>query len=152
MEHDEKALPINIRTLGVYAAKCQAYAKALHYKELEFISEPSPQIYEALISINHLLQQPDSAIGILTNVQQHHDIELKESWYEKLNRWDDGLAAYERKQAEDPSSVDAILGQMRCLQHLGEWEALSFIAQERWNVSKDEVKKTIAPMAAVYSL
>jgi FKBP12-rapamycin complex-associated protein len=36
MEHDDKALPIDIRTLGMYAAKCHAFAKALHYKELEF--------------------------------------------------------------------------------------------------------------------
>ena len=36
MEHDEKPLPIDIRALGALAANCQAYAKALHYKELEF--------------------------------------------------------------------------------------------------------------------
>ena len=36
MEHDDKALPIDIRTLGSLAEKCHAYAKALHYKELEF--------------------------------------------------------------------------------------------------------------------
>jgi FKBP12-rapamycin complex-associated protein len=87
MEHDEKALPIDIRTLGIYASKCHAYAKALHYKELEFISEPVTNTIEALISINNQLQQPDSAIGILTYAQQNHDVELKESWYEKLQRW-----------------------------------------------------------------
>jgi FKBP12-rapamycin complex-associated protein len=37
MEQDEKPLPIDIKTLGAYAAKCHAYAKALHYKEMEFI-------------------------------------------------------------------------------------------------------------------
>jgi len=65
MEHDDKALPIDIKTLGGFAAKCHTYAKALHYKELEFISEPKPSNIEALISINNQLQQPDSAIGIL---------------------------------------------------------------------------------------
>ena len=33
MEHDDKALPIDIRTLGKYAGRCHAFAKALHYKE-----------------------------------------------------------------------------------------------------------------------
>ncbi|KAJ3037894.1 phosphatidylinositol kinase- protein kinase tor1 [Rhizophlyctis rosea] len=148
MEHDDKALPIDIRTLGLYAAKCHAYAKALHYKELEFISEPLTNTIEALISINNQLQQPDSAIGILTYAQQNHDVELKESWYEKLHRWEDGLAAYERKQAEDPNSFEATLGRMRCLHNLGEWEALSQLAQERWQVAKEDVRKAIAPMAA----
>ncbi|KAH6572836.1 hypothetical protein BASA60_006398 [Batrachochytrium salamandrivorans] len=148
MEHDDKALPIDIRTLGLYAAKCHAYAKALHYKELEFISEPLTNTIEALISINNQLQQPDSAIGVLTHAQQNHNVELKESWYEKLNRWEDGLAAYERKQAEDPSSVEALLGRMRCLHNLGEWESLSELAQERWNDSRTDVKKAMASLAA----
>lgn len=36
MEQDEKPLPIDIKTLGQLAEKCHAYAKALHYKEIEF--------------------------------------------------------------------------------------------------------------------
>ncbi|KAI9000239.1 armadillo-type protein [Gaertneriomyces semiglobifer] len=148
MEHDDKALPIDIRTLGLYAAKCHAYAKALHYKELEFISDPLTNTIEALISINNQLQQPDSAIGILTYAQENHDVDLKETWYEKLHRWEDGLAAYERKQAEDPGSVEATLGRMRCLHNLGDWEALSQLAQERWGAATNEVRKAIAPLAA----
>lgn len=151
MEHDDKALPIDIRTLGLYAAKCHAYAKALHYKELEFISEPLTNTIEALISINNQLQQPDSAIGILTYAQQNHDVELKETWYEKLQRWDDGLAAYEKKQIEDPDSIDATLGRMRCLHNLGEWERLSSLAQEKWVHANTDFKKVIAPLAAAAS-
>ena len=148
MEHDDKALPIDIRTLGLYATKCHAYAKALHYKELEFISDPLTNTIESLISINNQLQQPDSAVGILTFAQKTHDVELKQSWYEKLQRWEDGLAAYEQKQREDPQSVDATMGRMRCLHNLGEWETLSYIAQERWKHATVEVKKAIAPLAA----
>jgi hypothetical protein len=40
------------------AEKCHAYAKALHYKELEFHTQPAATI-EALISINNQLQQPE---------------------------------------------------------------------------------------------
>lgn len=42
----------------MYAAKCQSYAKALHYKESEFLSEPlTTATIDALIGINNLLQQ-----------------------------------------------------------------------------------------------
>lgn len=61
---------------------------------------------------------------------------------------EDGLAAYEKKQAEDPSSVDATLGRMRCLHNLGEWEQLSSLAQEKWPVASTDFKKAIAPLAA----
>ncbi|KAI6880592.1 TOR1 phosphatidylinositol 3-kinase, partial [Hortaea werneckii] len=53
MEHDDKALPIDVRTLGMYAGKCHAFAKALHYKELEFNAEQNASAVEALISINN---------------------------------------------------------------------------------------------------
>jgi len=66
MEHDDKPLPIPIRTLSSYSTKCHAYAKALHYKEVEFHSSTSTQVIENLISINNQLQQPDAAMGILT--------------------------------------------------------------------------------------
>jgi hypothetical protein len=39
MEHDVEALPIDIRVLADLAQKCRAYAKALHYKELEYERE-----------------------------------------------------------------------------------------------------------------
>uniref|UniRef100_A0ACB8EEN2 Uncharacterized protein n=1 Tax=Sphaerodactylus townsendi TaxID=933632 RepID=A0ACB8EEN2_9SAUR len=56
MEHSDKGpLPLGddngVVLLGERAAKCRAYAKALHYKELEFQKGPSPAILESLISI-----------------------------------------------------------------------------------------------------
>ncbi|KAJ3394189.1 phosphatidylinositol kinase- protein kinase tor1 [Entophlyctis sp. JEL0112] len=149
MEHDDKALPIDIRTLGSYAGRCQAWAKALHYKELEFLQDPLSSTVETLISINNQLQLPDSAIGILRAAQESQNIELVSSWFEKLNRWEDALIEYERKQAEDPQSIDAFQGRMRCLQNLGEWENLSQIAQERFYSTSDEmVRKSIASIGA----
>lgn len=148
MEHDDKPLPIPIRTLGSYSTKCHAYAKALHYKEVEFHSNPSTSVIEALISINNQLQQPDAAIGILKFAQQHHNLELKESWYEKLQRWEDALAAYENKQKEDPLNFDITLGRMRCLHNLGDWERLSQLAQEKWLLPNEEIRKNIAHLGA----
>ena len=69
MEHDEKALPIDVRTLGALAEKVRSFAKALHYKELEFHTSPMGCI-EALISINNHLDQPEAAVGILLYAQQ----------------------------------------------------------------------------------
>jgi FKBP12-rapamycin complex-associated protein len=147
MEHDDKALPIDIRTLGLYATKCHAYAKALHYKELEFISDPQTNTIEALISINNQLQQHDSAVGILNHAKNEFQIELKETWYEKLQRWDEALLAYDKKQ-EDQDSLENTLGRMRCLHNLGEWEQLSELSHERWMNSSLEIKRAIAPLAA----
>lgn len=58
MEHDDKALPIDIKVLGGYASRCHAYAKALRYKEQEFMNGSLPDTIEHLISINNNLQQP----------------------------------------------------------------------------------------------
>lgn len=150
MEHDDKALPIDVRTLGMYAGKCHAFAKALHYKELEFNAEQNASAVEALISINNQLQQTDAAFGILRKAQGYNDVDLKETWFEKLQRWEEALTAYQKREKEEQPnpSIEVVMGKMRCLHALGEWDALSSIAQEKWmNVSNEE-RKWIAPLAA----
>jgi FKBP12-rapamycin complex-associated protein len=148
MEHHDKALPIRISTLGNLAQKCHAYAKALHYKETEFHTSPSETIQD-LITINNKLQQPDAARGILKFAQRHHSVELKESWYEKLERWEDALEAYERKQLEEPTNADCTLGRMRCLRSLGEWQRLMHLSNDLWSRKEDAAtRKQIAPLAA----
>lgn len=148
MEHDDKALPIDVRVLGMYAAKCHAFAKALHYKELEFNAEQNPSAVEALISINNQLQQYDAAFGILRKAQGYQDVELKETWYEKLFRWDEALEAYQRRENEVGESFETTMGKMRCLHALGEWETLSSLAQDKWLHASAEIRKNIAPLAA----
>lgn len=151
LEHDEKSLPIRTQTLGQYAQKSHAYAKALHYKELEFIQEPTIPTIESLISINNQLQQSDAAIGILKYAQEHHGLQLKETWYEKLQRWDDALKAYNEREKEDPLSTDITMGKMRCLHALGEWDSLSQLAQTKWSQSSNDIQRAIAPLAAAAS-
>ncbi|KAI9820202.1 MAG: phosphatidylinositol kinase- protein kinase tor1 [Pycnora praestabilis] len=148
MEHDDKALPIDIRTLGLYSAKCHAFAKALHYKELEFLSEQNSSAVEALISINNQLQQSDAAIGILRKAQVYRDVDLKETWFEKLGRWEEALQAYQRREIEEPDSFDVTMGKMRCLHALGEWDVLSSLAQDRWVHASVDYRRAIAPLAA----
>lgn len=132
MEQDEHGLPIGITTLGSLAEKCHAYAKALHYKELEFESSPDTTI-EALISINNQLGQPEASVGILTYAQQRHHFHLKESWFEALHRWEDALEAYERKQLEVFDDIETMVSRMRCLLALGEWSRLLNLARQAWN-------------------
>ncbi|KAK4703758.1 serine/threonine-protein kinase mTOR, partial [Phenoliferia sp. Uapishka_3] len=148
MEHDDKVLPIPISTLGGYALKCRAYAKALHYKELEVLSDPSTQTIEELIRINNSLQQPDVSVGILIHAHAVHHLELKEEWYVELERWEDALASFERKQQEQPDSFEVTLGRMRCLHALGEWESLGELAAYNWTRGTNDVKRKIAPLAA----
>lgn len=150
MEHDDKALPIDVRTLGMYAGKCHAFAKALHYKELEFNAEQNSSAVEALISINNQLQQTDAAFGILRKAQGYNDVDLKETWFEKLQRWEEALQAYQRREKEegDRAGFEVVMGKMRCLHALGEWDALSGIAQDRWMGANTEQRKHIAPLAA----
>ena len=148
MEHDDKALPIDIRTLGQYAAKCHAFAKALHYKELEFEQDQNSGAVEALISINNNLQQTDPAIGILRRAQFFGDVELKEGWFEKLQRWEEALTAYQKREAIEPDNFDVVMGKMRCLHALGEWRALSQIAQEHWSHTTHENRRNMAALAA----
>ena len=148
MEHDDKALPIDVRVLGMYAGKCHAFAKALHYKELEFNAEQNSSAVEALISINNQLQQTDAAVGILRKAQHYHDVDLKETWYEKLQRWEEALASYERKEQDNPESFEITMGKMRCLHALGEWDVLSLYSGEKWEGASSEYRKAIAPLAA----
>ncbi|CAN1141587.1 Serine/threonine-protein kinase TOR [Linum perenne] len=120
MEHDEKPLPIDIRLLGALAEKCRAFAKALHYKEMVFEGARTKKmdanpvaVVEDLIHINNQLHQHEAAVGILTYAQLHLGVQLKESWYEKLQRWDDALRAYTSKasQVSSPHIVlEATLG------------------------------------------
>lgn len=98
--------------MGGLAEKCAAYAKALHYKEIEFQSSAATTC-EALISINNQLDLPEAAVGILLYARRNHDIELKESWYEKLQRWDQAMEVYEQKQKEAPNNMDITMGRMR---------------------------------------
>ena len=148
MEHADKPLPFDIRTLSAYAGRCHAYAKALHYKETEYISDRGPDTIENLISINKELQLPDAAIGILTQAQRHDEFELLETWYEKLQRWDDALAAWNRRPESEQHSAEVLMGKMRCYHALGEWDELSRLVQDRWKHEDMSVRRKIAPHAA----
>ncbi|KAL3228149.1 hypothetical protein MRX96_004063 [Rhipicephalus microplus] len=147
MEHCEKGpLPLDQKLLGERAQKCRAYAKALHYKEDEFHRGPTTEVLEALISINNKLQQPEAAAGVLEYATKCHatDLRVKERWYEKLHDWENALRVYGRAREQKPDDVELILGQMRCLEVLGEWEQLYQLATawglEKWDTMEEYVQ------------
>ncbi|GFS99114.1 hypothetical protein TNCV_822401 [Trichonephila clavipes] len=151
MEHCDKGpLPLKSTLLGEKAMECRAYAKALHYKEDEFHKGPSSEILETLISINNKLHQSEAAAGVLEYAMKNHGAELKikERWYEKLHQWDQALASYQQAREQRPDDMELIMGQMRCLEVLGEWGQLYQLSTETWPAVDDPLKTKMAPIAA----
>ena len=135
MEHEENSLPISTSSLSSLAEKCNALAKALYYREIEFESNPQ-NVIESLISINYGLQQPEAANGILIYAQKNLSIDMKEEWYQKLHRWEDALRSYQAKLMRSPKADDALIGQMQCQKALSDWEALAKTAEDIWAQSR----------------
>ena len=91
--------------------------------------------------------------------QDNLKVEIKESWYEKLEQWDDALEAYRRKLDElmhvDSTQAtedrrEAMVGQLRCLAALAEWEEIQtiFEAGNRASVDWDEYRNDVTTIAA----
>ncbi|XP_043210340.1 serine/threonine-protein kinase mTOR-like isoform X1 [Amphibalanus amphitrite] len=162
MEHcDIESLRIESRLLGEQALRCRAYAKALHYKEEEFHKGATTQVIETLISVNNKLQQKEAAQGLLEFARKYHtkSVAVQERWHEKLHDWQSALDAYSAKLAEPaeddrPADCDFSLrlGQMRCMEALGQWDQLSGVAASVWPQAPLEVRQNMARMAAVSSL
>ena len=144
MEFDDSSLPISKKILGEAANNSQAYAKALRYKELQFLKNPSPNDIEELISLYSQLGLLDSANGLLKIKNE----KLDESWFEKLGRWEEALSIYQKKLSQNPLNTELSLGKLRCLKALGKWEEISGICD---NLSKtvvleensEEIKKSL---------
>ncbi|XP_059613044.1 serine/threonine-protein kinase Tor [Phlebotomus argentipes] len=154
MEHcDKEHFPIDPRLLGERAMECRAYAKALHYKEREFHSNKNHQVYESLIHINNKLQQKEAAEGLLefvtANSHAGEDIKIQVRWLEKLHSWDKALDAYRKELKTTPDHADLILGEMRCLEAMGEWEELGKVVNDKWETLGEEGQSRAGRLAAV---
>ena len=174
MEHHDTALPIDDDALGNLSFQCQAYAKALYYKEKQLLKNNKNQqslhdIYELLININNKLSQKQAARGILAMTRKNKEqsyylkannpnlIKLKNVylWYEKLERWEDALIAYNDEinqiiiQETNNNTIKhhhhhhhsiynlekwkLICGQMRCYKELGNWNKVYNLGQQLWS-------------------
>ncbi|KAH8263388.1 hypothetical protein KR044_008014 [Drosophila immigrans] len=151
MEHcDRDPIPIETQLLGTRAMACRAYAKALRYKEEEFVLRQDAHVFESLILINNKLQQREAAEGLLTTYRNTaNELNVQGRWYEKLHNWDQALRHYQYNLSMDNQDLDARLGHMRCLEALGDWSELSTECKQEWpNFTKD-AKARASPLAAV---
>ncbi|XP_034935910.1 serine/threonine-protein kinase mTOR [Chelonus insularis] len=152
MEHCDKGpLPLDNKILGERAMNCRAYAKALHYKEDEFHKSRNSNVFESLISINNKLQQKEAAEGLLEyvmNQNNQQDLKVQVRWYEKLHNWDKALHLYRERLETNSNDIESTLGEMRCLEALGEWGQLHEVATKQWSNQTDEMRQKMARMAA----
>ncbi|KAH8375520.1 target of rapamycin [Drosophila serrata] len=151
MEHcDRDPIPIETNLLGTRAMACRAYAKALRYKEEEFLLRKDPQVFESLILINNKLQQREAAEGLLTTYRKAaNELNVQGRWYEKLHNWDQALEHYEENLKADSSDLEARLGHMRCLEALGDWSELSNVTKNEWENFSPEARARASRGAAV---
>lgn len=156
MEHDDHKL-FDARTLGKLAYKCKAYAKALHYKEVEFHnSAPNSEIIEKLISLNNLLHQHEAAHGIRIFAKKKGWGDLSQSWYQEFHRWQDAEEFHEainEMLINDPIAANQeqlTLIRMKCLKALSDWNRLMSLGEIKWqSIEKNEnFKKDVASYAA----
>ncbi|CAL8095011.1 unnamed protein product [Calicophoron daubneyi] len=150
-------LPLSLSVLSDRAMKNRAYAKALYYKEQEFLEElqkrssPSPATLLCLLTIYSKLQLEEAAIGVYRYAKRNPQDKLvnEEVWDEMLHDWKNALNHYERKledeRIRDKSAL--ILGRMRCLRALGDWTPLNAMAWERWDQVNDSMRTRMAPLA-----
>ncbi|KAJ1971618.1 phosphatidylinositol kinase- protein kinase tor1, partial [Dimargaris xerosporica] len=149
MEHSEKAIQIDIRTLAAFAMNCNAYAKALHYSELTFSTAATADNLNTLIKAYTTLNQQDAAAGLVKyTTQMLPEIPLNYGWYERLNRWEEALAFYKRQDPELANDTHMVVSKMRCLHALCEWDQLATMIDEWWDRLSDPNRHTVALLAA----
>ncbi|XP_058826350.1 serine/threonine-protein kinase Tor [Topomyia yanbarensis] len=155
MEHCENdTLRIDPKILGERAMECRAYAKALHYKEEEFhnMKEKDQSVFESLILINNKLQQKEAAEGLLEFAMEHksasEEMKVQVRWYEKLHSWEKALNLYDEKLKINEDDLESRLGQMRCLEALGEWSTLNTLTKEKWESLGTEGQSKAGRLAA----
>ena len=74
---------------------------------------------------------PPRPPGLLEYAKKYHtkSVAVQERWHEKLHDWQSALDAYSAKLTEEPAGDDQPtdadfhlrLGQMRCMEALGQW-------------------------------
>lgn len=98
------------------------------------------------------MQQKEAAEGLLEYVMNRNngDIQVQVRWYEKLHNWDKALALYNERLDAVSGNIDedAILGQMRCLEALGEWDDLYAATEQRWSSLSDDNQRRAGRLAA----
>lgn len=152
MERNNTPFRLSHGQMAEYCFNLRAYAKALHHRELQFFQDFTPSTIESLIEINAMLRQSDAALGTLNLARQNYEIRNPESWYEKLGQWNEALQLYQAMDSRDYMEIeranDSLLGQLRCLHALGEWEQVTSLTSKIWEDSDEQLRKQLAPLGA----
>lgn len=137
MEHEVNALPIEPHVLAGLAEKSLAFAKALHYRELEFQTSPA-SCFESLININKKLNIYDGALGVLLKVQklnEHREkARLRDDMLMSLEKWTEALEVHDKKLEVAPFNKAALMNKIKCLTSMGRWEEALDILTQRADV------------------
>ena len=125
-------------------------------------------LLEQLVTLNHELQRTEAAMGVLDFASKYlktldSQTKVKERWYEKLHQWKKALNIYEKNlSAEQPtlahllpgsntsylvtdpnsiteSKLEMLMGRMRCLNGLGEWQKLNHSSQNLLSILDSQV-------------
>lgn len=126
------------------------------FQEEEYKKNPSTQVVEALIHINNKLQQKEAANGLLEKIISQKKsgdcpFNVHVHWYEKLHNWEQALDLYNKKLEVDPQDSTSRLGQMRCLEAMGEWRKLYNTTTDNWDKFSEDLKKKTAKIATASS-
>ncbi len=138
-------------------------------------------LLEKLVTLNHELQQTEAAMGVLDFASKYlktlvTQTEVKEAWYEKLHKWQIALDIYDKelkveqpifahKLPGGPSSflvsepdkltrpkLNQLMGRMRCLKGLGEWQKLQHSCQDLLTYFTSAESSTKAPESTLLSV
>ena len=159
MEHDGvgSGLPIDISNLAELALKCRAYAKALHYKEREYIqggSRNRSACVASLISINKKLDLPEGGLGVLKTAQLpqdgllvgpllRHD-HIEEMKYSVVSSTDSVVSGERRS-----SDFDEI--HESWLVKLGSWSEALTIYEQKLGQNPNDIEAMLGCMRCLYS-
>ena len=123
---------IDFYKLGCVAYKCKAFAKALFYKESDFINKNDYENFELLIELYYEVKLPESAIGLLKLAKKNNNdngsiFTDDYCWYIKLHKYNEALNIIKKLIDNDDNKKnnkeikrDIII----CLEGLCDWEEL----------------------------
>lgn len=151
MERNKSPLPIAHSLMAHHCFNLQAYAKALHHRELQFFKDQgNHDTVESLIEINAMLRQSDAALGTLNLACQLFRVDNPVAWYEKLGQWDEAALLYNEmeRNADEGTRQQISLGKLRCFHALGEWNQALQLTSNLWQECDTLLRAQIAPIGA----
>eukprot|EP01129_Flabellula_baltica_P009387 TRINITY_DN3829_c0_g1_i1.p1 TRINITY_DN3829_c0_g1~~TRINITY_DN3829_c0_g1_i1.p1 ORF type:complete len:2225 (-),score=435.29 TRINITY_DN3829_c0_g1_i1:13-6618(-) len=142
MDQNDQPLTFEKRTLSKIAQECGAFAKALYYKEIEFIENPdSFEVAESLISLYTSLGLTYASHGIVQFMKRRNaDFEIPEQWNDIMGNWSAALSTYTKRYSNDSSDTEALMGMFECVCNLSKWEDLLDLTEQVWDLSHPNIK------------